>query len=116
MTPPSVFLTPEQIEALPWQPCDDAPPGLWERILAVDEATGSYTRLSRADPGHVQQEVRVHDYLEESWLLEGSFEEDGVTYGAGTFVVNPPGVRHGPYTSATGWLALERVTFDRHDG
>jgi hypothetical protein len=81
----------------------------------VDEESGSYTRLSKADAGHVQEEARVHDYWEESYLLDGSFVENGVTYGAGTFVVNPPGFVHGPYTSETGWLALEYVSYDRRD-
>jgi len=112
MPKPIVFLTPEQIEAMEWQPFPDGPAGVWEKILAVDEETGSYTRLIKADAGVDPGPVRVHDFLEESYILEGSFEEGGEVYGAGTFVTNPPGFAHGPYTTSTGWLALEWVSYE----
>jgi ChrR Cupin-like domain len=113
MAKPIVFITPEELEGMEWQPFADGPEGMWEKVLARDEETGSYTRLIRADPDLVVAEVRVHDFWEESYILEGSFEEDGVTYGPGTFVCNPPGYEHGPYTSPSGWLALEWVYYER---
>jgi hypothetical protein len=100
-----VFLTPQDIETIEWQPVPGMP-GMWERILANDDETGSATRLFKAEPGFESDEVRVHDFWEESYLLEGSFETNGVVYGAGTFACNPPGYRHGPYSSKTGWLEL----------
>ncbi len=113
MHKPVVFLTPEQLEATPWQALADGPPGMWERVLARDPDTGSYTRLVKADPQLVVDEVRVHDFWEESYILEGSFEENGTVYGPGTFVCNPPGYKHGPYTTSEGWLALEVVYYEQ---
>lgn len=112
MNKPIVFLTPEQIEAKPWSPFADGPDGVWERVLSRDEESGSYTRLIKADPGLVVSDVRVHEFWEESYILEGTFEEGGVTYGPGTYVCNPPGHEHGPYTTSTGWLALEWVHYE----
>jgi hypothetical protein len=114
MAKPIVFLTPEQLDTMDWQAFPEGPPGMWERVLASDEETGSYTRLIKAEPNLVVSEERVHDFWEESYILEGSFEEGGVTYGPGTFVCNPPGYKHGPYTTETGWLALEWVYYDPH--
>ncbi len=112
MNKPIVFITPQDLDAMEWQPFPDGPEGVWEKILSRDEQSGSYTRLIKADPQLVISEPRVHDFWEESYILEGSFEEGGVTYGPGTYVVNPPGYQHGPYTSATGWLALEFVYYE----
>jgi hypothetical protein len=109
---PVVFLTQEQLDAMEWVPFPEGPEGVWEKILARDDESGSYTRLIKADPQLVISETRSHDFWEESWILEGSFEEGGVTYGPGTYVCNPPGYEHGPYTSASGWLALEFVYYD----
>jgi hypothetical protein len=85
---PLVFLTPEAVEAMEWVPFPEGPEGMWEKVLSRDEETGSYTRLIKADPQLVISEKRVHDFC------------------------NPPGYEHGPYTSATGWLALEFVYYD----
>ena len=112
MNKPIVFLTPADIEKAEWVPFPDGPDGMWERVLARDEESGSYTRLIKADPHLVVDEVRCHDFWEESWILEGTFEESGTVYGPGTYVCNPPGYKHGPYTSSTGWLALEWVYYD----
>ena len=112
MNKPIVFISPEELEAMPWQPFPDGPAGIWEKVLSLDEESGSYTRLIKADANLVIDEIRVHDFWEESYILEGSFEEDGVVYGPGTYVCNPPGYEHGPYTSSTGWLALEFVYFE----
>jgi hypothetical protein len=112
MNKPVVFLTRETLDAMEWVPFPEGPDGVWEKVLARDETTGSYTRLIKADPQLVISEKRRHEFWEESWILEGSFEEGGVTYGPGTYVCNPPGYEHGPYTSSTGWLALEFVYYD----
>ena len=79
--------------------------------LAVDDETGNYTRLVRADPGFEGGEIRSHDFWEESYILAGSFEEDGVVYGAGTFVCNQPGFEHGSYRSDEGWLSRSGIRY-----
>lgn len=113
MKKPVVFLSPEDIEAMEWLPFPEGPEGMWEKVLSHDPETGSYTRLIKADPQLVVEEVRVHDFWEESYILNGTFEESDVVYGPGTFVCNPPGYRHGPYTTSTGWLALEFVYYEK---
>jgi hypothetical protein len=112
MNKPIVFLDPNAIDGLEWEAFPEGPEGMWEKVLATDPATGSYTRLIKADPGLVVDEVRCHEFWEESYILHGSFEENGQVFGAGTFVCNPPGYEHGPYTSPEGWLALEWVYYE----
>lgn len=112
MHKPVVFLRPDELAAMPWQRFAEGPDGVWEKVLSTDPETGSYTRLIKADAGLVIEGVRVHDFWEESYILEGSFEERGVIYGPGTYVCNPPGYVHGPYTSPDGWLALEFVYYE----
>ncbi len=107
----AVFLTPEQIDSVAWTPFPGSP-GLWERELARDTESGSYTRLIKAEPGYASTEPVAHDFWEESFIVEGAFIENGTAFGAGTFVCNPPGFSHGPYTSEDGWIALEWVYYD----
>jgi hypothetical protein len=113
MNKPIVFLDPDEIERMEWVAFPEGHAGVWEKVLAHDPETGSYTRLIKADPGLVLDEIRCHDFWEESYILSGSFEENGTVFGPGTFVCNPPGYEHGPYTSPEGWLALEWVYYER---
>jgi hypothetical protein len=108
---PPVLLSKDDIDKLEWQPFPDSP-GMWEVTLVRDTESASYTRLIKAEPQLPDTGVRVHEFWEESWILDGSFEENGIVYGPGTFVCNPPGFEHGPYTSSTGWLALEWVHYE----
>lgn len=112
MKKPIVFLDPDELERMEWVAFPEGLPGVWEKVLAHDPETGSYTRLIKADPGLVLDEIRCHDFWEESYILSGSFEENGTVFGPGTFVCNPPGYKHGPYTSPEGWLALEWVYYE----
>lgn len=78
---------------LPWR---DAPyDGVRWKKLAFDPATGKSAVLLRFDPGASYGE-HVHPGGEEYWVLEGSLEDGGRTYGAGTYVRHPPGSVHRP--------------------
>ena len=100
---------------LPWQPVAGSAtvgaggPGIMERVLSRDPATGDVTRLLRFDPGVETRETIAHDFWEEVWILEGSLSDLGKrqTFGAGMYACRPPGMRHGPYRSPGGALLFE---------
>lgn len=94
-----------------WSRCAGAAEGLTERILALDETTGVATRMLRFAPGTDTSPngVQVHDFWEEVYILSGSITDLrlGQTFTAGMYACRPPGMAHGPWTSAEGCLTFE---------
>jgi hypothetical protein len=86
-------------------------PGVSQRVLAEDPATGLLTRLVRWDPGLNTSSggaVR-HDYWEEVLILSGSLHDLTLdqTFGAGYYACRPPRMVHGPWQTAAGCIMLE---------
>ena len=79
------------VDDLPWKPTPV--PGVDMKILLEDEATGLLTALFRWQPG---TELPMHEHveIEQSYVLEGEFEDDDGVYPAGNFVWRPKGHRH----------------------
>jgi len=81
----------------------------WKKLFFEPESGRSAVLLSFA-PGAAYGAHR-HGGVEQYLVLEGSLEDGGRTYGAGTFVHHPPGSIHRP-SSATGcllYVSLERA-------
>ena len=97
-------------EMLPWRPVSGEP-GVSERILAEDPATGLLTRLVRWDPGLSTAGAGpvAHEYFEEVLIISGSMRDLRLdeTFGAGYFACRPPGMVHGPWESAEGCVMFE---------
>lgn len=66
----------------------------WKK-LRFDSASGSSAVLLRFEPG-ASYGAHEHPEGEEYFVLEGSLEDAGSTYGAGSYVYHPPGSRHRP--------------------
>jgi ChrR-like protein with cupin domain len=85
--------------------------GIWEQVLAADPETGSYTGLTRYDPGVNTSPIgrRVHDYWEEVYLLQGDLTDLhlGRRFVAGMYACRPPGMAHGPWRTEQGVTMLE---------
>jgi anti-sigma factor ChrR (cupin superfamily) len=79
------------VAGLPWLPTKF--PGIEVRILMQDEATGLFTALFKWSPG-AQLPLHEHVETEQSYVLEGSFEDDDGEVKAGNYVSRPPGSRH----------------------
>ena len=102
-------------EMFPWEPVEASAgggaggPGVRQRILARDPATGDVTRLLRFDAGVETRETIAHDFWEEVFILEGALVDlgKGQTFTAGMYACRPPGMLHGPYRVPTGCLTLE---------
>jgi len=95
---------------LPWQPIKGLG-GLSEKILSRDKDSGDYTRLLRFEPGADSSPMGVqkHDFWEEVYILNGSLHDIslGETFSAGMYACRPPGMPHGPWTSADGCMTFE---------
>jgi len=91
---------------LPWTPVEGAADA-YEKVLSFDPETGSHTRLLKALPGATIGQVLVHDFWEETYILEGGWWEGEAYQGPGTYTCLPPGTPHGPYRTETGYLCLE---------
>lgn len=87
----------------------DAGGGISERLLSQGP-DGMLTRLARWAPGTTSGAgVIRHEYVEEVYLLEGSLTDLTLeqTFGPGDYACRPPGMPHGPYTTADGCTMLE---------
>jgi anti-sigma factor ChrR (cupin superfamily) len=84
-----------------WQPAEQA--GL--TILPLFQAAGENVALERLDAGAAHRESDCPGG-EEIFILSGDLSDDNGTYGAGTWIRNPPGVRHsfGSSDGATYWV------------
>lgn len=73
-------------------------PGVWRKPLAREFAeAGHATSIVRYDAGTSFAE-HVHTGGEEIYVLEGVFSDESGDYPAGTYLRNPPGSRHSPFS------------------
>ena len=97
-------------ETLPWRTVAGEP-GVSERVLAEDPATGLLTRLVRWDRGISTASAGpvAHAYFEEVLILSGSLHDLRLnqTFGAGYYACRPSGMVHGPWQTAEGCIMLE---------
>lgn len=83
--------------SLPWRNSPFAGVG-WKK-LAFDPDTGHSAVLLRFEPG-ASYGAHCHPRGEQYFVLEGSLEDGGSTWGAGSYVSHPPGSVHRPSSEA----------------
>lgn len=76
---------------LPWSPTKF--PGIDVKVLFEDESTGLLTALFRWEPGAVLP-LHEHVDVEQTYVIEGSLEDDEGVVTAGNYVSRPAGSRH----------------------
>jgi len=69
--------------------------GVFWKKLRFEKETGRSTVLVKFEPGAVYH-PHSHPEGEEYYVLEGSLEDGGKSWGAGSYVCHPPGSRHRP--------------------
>lgn len=91
-----------EVAAIPWRPTPS--PGIEMKVLMQDDSTGMLTALFRWAPG---SELALHEHvqIEQSYVIEGEFEDEEGAYTKGNFVWRPAGHRHSA-RSRTGALVL----------
>lgn len=105
-----------------WNPLEAIHADAWETIpgtgglveqltLAMDRASGDYTRLTRFKPGADTAAfgAKSHDYPEEILILKGRLYDAAFErwLGVGDYASRPPGELHGPFRSDEECLVLE---------
>jgi quercetin dioxygenase-like cupin family protein len=102
-TPVAVTLAPEDVAALPWQPCADWP-GVSQKLLSSGPT--SVSGLLRFDPG-AGELLHAHSTGEHHvWVLSGRVRQGEVLLPAGSYVHVGPGVEHGLVDAGTGSVVL----------
>jgi hypothetical protein len=107
----------EQLEfhdptALPGREWIEVEPRIHEMILNEDKTTGRRTLLQRHQPGSLNANKSLHDYIEEIYIVKGDLIDKTAneTYEAGFYAYRKPGMIHGPFASATGCLMFITCT------
>jgi anti-sigma factor ChrR (cupin superfamily) len=90
-------------------------PGVWRKPLAREAAEhGHTTSIVRYDPGSAFSE-HAHPLGEEILVLEGVFSDEQGNYPAGTYLRNPPGSKHSPFSKEGCVLLVKLDQFDPAD-
>ena len=97
------------VDARPWRDFAEAP-GVRYKVLRHHAGRRGITLLLQFDAGAAYPTHR-HPEGEEYFVLDGSVQDGGHSYGAHTFVYHPPGSAHRP-ASSTGCTLL--VTLPAH--
>lgn len=92
-------------DALPWR--ESPYPGVTWKKLHYDAESGESAVLLRFEPG-ASYGAHRHPEGEDYLVLEGSLEEGGRSYGAGTYVRHGAGSKHKP-SSREGCLLFVRL-------
>ena len=79
-------------DEIPWEPMAQCS-GVRMKVLVRDKETGLFTGLFRLEPGAVIPD-HVHTEIEQTYVLEGEFEDDEGVAEAGDFIWRPAGSRH----------------------
>lgn len=94
-----------------WQVIEHTDGKVEQLTLAIDEATGDYTRLTRFKAGADtrQHGSKSHDYPEEIYIISGRLYDAAfdLWLEAGHFASRPPEEVHGPFICEAQCLVLE---------
>ena len=81
---------------LPWIASPES--GVERRMLERQgDEVAKATSIVRYNPGSKFQ-THTHAYGEEILVLDGVFSDEAGDYPAGTYIMNPPGSSHAPYS------------------
>ena len=80
----------------------------------VGDEVARATSIVRYEPGS-QFSAHTHDLGEEFFVLDGIFSDEHGDYPAGTYVRNPPGSSHTPYTVEGCTIFVKLRQFDLED-
>jgi anti-sigma factor ChrR (cupin superfamily) len=81
---------------LPWVPSPEF--GVDRKLLERQgDEVAKATSIVRYQPGSTFKS-HTHEYGEEIFVLEGVFSDETGDYSAGSYIMNPPGSSHAPYS------------------
>ena len=89
--------------------------GVWRKPLEREAAeTGLVTSIVKYEAGSRFAE-HCHPYGEEIFVLEGVFSDEQGDYPAGTYIRNPPGSKHAPFSEQGCVLFVKLNQFSKKD-
>ncbi|SES92149.1 cupin domain-containing protein [Thalassotalea agarivorans] len=89
--------------------------GVERKLLAREHAeSGHATSIVRYMPG-ASFSRHEHPFGEEIFVLDGVFSDETGDYGAGTYIRNPPGTGHAPFSEHGCTLFVKLHQFNPHD-
>ena len=89
--------------------------GVWRKPLERQEAeSGHTTSIVRYDQGSAFN-THPHPMGEEIFVLEGVFSDQDGDYPAGTYLRNPPGSEHAPFSNEGCVIFVKLNQFDERD-
>jgi anti-sigma factor ChrR (cupin superfamily) len=89
--------------------------GVWRKPLARDQAeSGHATSIVRYDAG-AGFPSHAHTGGEEIYVLDGVFSDESGDYPAGSYLRNPPGSRHRPYSEQGCTIFVKLHQFSEND-
>lgn len=89
--------------------------GVWRKPLEREEAeSGHTTSIVRYDAGS-RFSTHPHPMGEEIFVLEGTFSDEHGDYPAGTYIRNPPGSSHAPFSEQGCVIFVKLNQFDQRD-
>jgi len=94
-----------------WEVIEDTDGMLEQLTLAIDEASGDYTRLTRFKAGANTKAfgAKSHDYPEEIMIIKGRLYDEAFDkwLKTGDYASRPPGELHGPFVATEECIVLE---------
>ncbi|MBA7629090.1 hypothetical protein ES703_36588 [subsurface metagenome] len=97
--------------SIEWKPVETPgySSGCYEKILSLDEETGSLTRMIKIEPGARISGTLKHDFWEEVYIIQGELIDTGKkqVFREGYYACRPPGMIHGPFETPSGCICLE---------
>ncbi|KLN63939.1 cupin domain-containing protein [Vibrio sp. VPAP30] len=100
-------------QSMPW--IASPAQGVWRKPLEREEAESGYTTsIVRYEAGS-QFITHPHPMGEEIFVLEGVFSDENGDYPAGTYLRNPPGSSHAPFSDKGCVILVKLNQFDARD-
>lgn len=97
--------------SIEWKPVETPgySSGCYEKILSLDEETGSLTRMIKIEPGARISGTLKHDFWEEVYIIQGELIDTGKkqVFREGYYACRPPGMIHGPFETPSGCICIE---------
>ena len=100
-------------QPMPWQPSPSST--VWRKPLEREaKESGHTTSVVKYEAGASFSE-HSHPYGEEILVVEGVFSDENGDYPAGTYLRNPPGSKHSPFSKKGCVILVKLNQFDQRD-
>ncbi|AIW20580.1 cupin [Vibrio coralliilyticus] len=100
-------------ESMPW--VASPAKGVWRKPLEREDAESGHTTSVVRYDADSRFNTHPHPMGEEIFVLEGIFSDEQGDYPAGTYLRNPPGSQHAPFSDQGCTILVKLNQFDERD-